>query len=133
MNSVVISSKSIPEDLLHVGEMRSFSVGGIAGFDARKLAESTVLARVFGGGNDDDGDDVGGDLLKQREALLESLATSDGFDGQPIGVVATSTIDPVFQVDLHALTAGDGVYFSIARAAVQIHEGLTALLYLPIR
>jgi len=44
-----------------------------------------------------------------------------------------SKIDPVFRVNLHALTAGDGIYMSIARTAVSFHERLCSLASFPFR
>lgn len=38
-------------------------------------------------------------------------------------------IDPLFQVDLDALTAGDGLYFMLGRFAVRIHRSILTVVY----
>jgi hypothetical protein len=44
-------------------------------------------------------------------------------------IISPGNIDPLFQVDLDALTAGDGLYFKLGRFAVRIHRLILTLLF----
>jgi hypothetical protein len=65
-------------------------------------------------------------LLPQQsdDSEDEFLTTETGTN-----VASKGNIDPLFQVDLDALTTGDGLYFTLGRFAVRVHRSILTLLF----
>ena len=81
-------------------------------------------------------------MIQKEELQVESTLLQDHDDdngedefsttGPTVKSMGKGNIDPLFQVDLDALTAGDGLYFTLGRFAVRIHRLiLTVLFYTP--
>ena len=78
------------------------------------------------------------DMIQKEELRVESslmqIQSDDAEDEfsttEPTEkVTSKGNVDPLFQVDLDALTAGDGLYFTLGRFAVRIHRFILTLLF----
>jgi hypothetical protein len=80
------------------------------------------------------------DIISIEEVQIESTLLSQQSDdsedefsttetGTKFASKGTGNIDPLFQVDLDALTTGDGLYFTLGRFAVRVHRFILALLF----